>query len=338
MMRKLGLLAGVLFGLGVAGAAQADCDPGERIVKFSLVTALEGHPKGEAALGLAEAVNAEMNGKLCMEVFGNAELYDDDEVFDALLAGDVQLAAPSASKFGPYSDQLQLFDVPFLFDSALHVLEFLKTDAATDMLSTIEDDGFAVLGFWTNGMYQMSATVPLRKPSDANGLTFRVQSASPSILGLMDIMGAKGVPMPFSKVYDALAAGEVQAQYNTWSNIQTRGFYLHQAAVVETNHGYLGYPVVTSQAFLDSLDSATRDQFLGILALVTHERNRFAFEINQARRQDIIDDDGIIIQLSKAELDVWRAELAPLVDLFRRDVDAGLVDAAISANAEANPF
>ena len=82
-----------------SGVAFAQCDDGEEVLKFSLVTNLQGHPKGEAALALAEAVNTQFQGRLCMEVFGNSELYDDDSVFDALLNDDVQLAAPSASKY-----------------------------------------------------------------------------------------------------------------------------------------------------------------------------------------------------------------------------------------------
>jgi len=96
--------------------------------------------------------------------------------------------------------------------------------------------------------------------------------------------------------------------------------------------------VVMSTAFLNSLDPATREEFVSLFALITHERNRFAYEINQQRRQDIIDDDGIIIRLSEAELNEWRTALAPIVDQFRRDVNAGLIDAAIAANAAADPF
>lgn len=326
------------LGIALPNGAFANCDEGEQVMKFSLVTALKGHPKGEAALALAEQINTQLNGRLCMEVYGSSELFDDDLVFDALLNGEVQMAAPSAAKFGKYSQELQLFDVPFIFDSALHVMEFLGSEASDKMLSTVEDDGFTVLGFWSNGMYQISATKPLRVPSDAAGLTFRVQSLSPTVQGLLDAMGAQGKRLAFSKVYEALESGEVQGQYNTWSNIQTKEFYLHQAAITETNLGYLGYPVVTSNAFLESLDPETREELIGIFKLVTHERNRFSFEINQARRQDILDDEGIIIQLSKPEIQAWRDALAPIVDQFRQDVDAELIDAAIEANANADPF
>ena len=52
-----------------ASSALAACDDGEVVIKFSHVTNTDKHPKGIAATLLAERVNAEMNGKACMEVF-----------------------------------------------------------------------------------------------------------------------------------------------------------------------------------------------------------------------------------------------------------------------------
>lgn len=320
-------------------AAYAQCDEGEQVLKFSLVTRLQGHPKGEAALAWAEMINSEFQGELCMEVYPSSELYDDDAVFDALLSNEVQVAAPSASKFKRYSELLTLFDVPFLFDSALHVDEFLRnTDAPARLSASIEDDGFVMLGFWTNGMYQMSATRVLRQPDDTNGLTFRVQSASRPIVSMMERLGITAKVMSFSKVYEALASGEVEGQYNTWSNISGEGFYLQQAAIVETNHGYLGYPVIMAQSFLDGLPPETRQRLVDSFALVTHERNRFAFEINQQSRREILEDGGSIVRLTDQELGAWRDRLISIQDEFRATIDAALIDSAIAANAAADPF
>jgi len=215
----------------IAGAATAECDPGEVTLKFSLVTKLDGHPKGEAALAWAELVNTQMQGRACMELYPSSQLYDDTAVFPALLANEVQIAAPSASKFSGITGLLSIFDVPFLFDSALHVNAFLETPEARGMFQSLEAEGYTVLGFWSNGMYQMSATRVLRKPEDASGLVFRVQSASKPVASMLEKLGVTGQTLPFSKVLGALQSGEVQGQYNTWSNILTEGFYLEQAAI-----------------------------------------------------------------------------------------------------------
>jgi C4-dicarboxylate-binding protein DctP len=73
-----------------------------------------------------------MNGKACMEVFANSTLYDDDKVMEALLLGDVQLAAPSLSKFEAYTKKYRLFDLPFLFSSSMQSTTFpIPTPAMT---------------------------------------------------------------------------------------------------------------------------------------------------------------------------------------------------------------
>ena len=86
-----------------AGSAMADptgCDEGEIVVKFSHVTNTDRHPKGIAATLLQERVNAEMEGIMCMEVFPNSTLYNDDQVLEAMLQGDVQMAAPRVAGSG----------------------------------------------------------------------------------------------------------------------------------------------------------------------------------------------------------------------------------------------
>ena len=82
----------------IPSVAAAACDDGEIVVKFSHVTNTDKHPKGIAASLLAERVNEEMNGTMCMEVFPNSTLYNDNKVLEAMLQGDVQLAAPSLSR------------------------------------------------------------------------------------------------------------------------------------------------------------------------------------------------------------------------------------------------
>ena len=80
-----------------AAFASDACQDGEIVIKFSHVTNTDKHPKGLAASLLQQRVNAEMDGKACMEVFPNSTLYNDDQVLEAMLQGDVQMAAPSLS-------------------------------------------------------------------------------------------------------------------------------------------------------------------------------------------------------------------------------------------------
>ncbi|QHQ34980.1 DctP family TRAP transporter solute-binding subunit [Algicella marina] len=331
-MKTLSILAGMALAMAVPTVTMAQCDPGEIVAKMSVVTALQGHPKGETALALAERVNSKLDGKMCMEVYGNSELFTDADEMQALLDNEVQLLAPSLSKFEPYTSAFRIFDLPFLFDGAIAVLDYQNSVAGQELLGALDPSGLKGLGFWMNGMKQLSATRPLRLPKDAEGLTFRIQP-SDVIEAQFGALGAETKRLAFSKVYDALASGEVQGQENTWSNIHTKKFYTVQDGVTESNHAYLGYLVVTNQEFMESLPEDVRNEFLLLFELTTHEYNRFAYEINEQRARDVWDETKNIISLTPEELGEWREAFQPVWEQFADDIGRDRIMLAQSFNA-----
>ncbi|KGM48351.1 DctP family TRAP transporter solute-binding subunit [Pseudooceanicola atlanticus] len=316
-----------------ANAASAACDDGEIVIKFAHVTNTDKHPKGIAASLLEKRVNEEMDGTACMEVYPNSTLYNDDQVLEAMLQGDVQLAAPSLSKFEKFTKQFRLFDLPFMFKNIEAVDAFQASDAGSAMKDSMQKRGLQGLAFWHNGMKQMSANKPLLSPSDANGLKFRVQS-SDVLVAQMDAIGGSPQKMAFSEVYGALQQGVVDGQENTWSNIYGQKFFEVQDGITETNHGVLDYLVVASVDWLDSLDAEVRDQFMTIMDEVTATRNAESAKVNQEAKQAIIDAGGTVRTLDAAQRQEWVDTMLPVWDQFKEDVGQDNIDAAQSINAQ----
>nr|WP_224823794.1 DctP family TRAP transporter solute-binding subunit [Cognatishimia sp. MH4019] len=316
----------------VPGVAFAACDDGEMVIKFSHVTNTDKHPKGIAASLLQQRVNDEMNGTACMEVFPNSTLYNDDKVLEAMLQGDVQLAAPSLSKFEKFTKQFRLFDLPFMFKNIEAVDAFQASDNGQALKDSMQRRGLQGLAFWHNGMKQMSANVPLVSPMDAEGLKFRVQS-SDVLVAQMEAIGGSPQKMAFSEVYGALQQGVVDGQENTWSNIYGRKFFEVQDGITETNHGIIDYLVVTSVDWMDSLDPAVRDQFLTIVGEVTEARNGESFNVNQEAREAIIDAGGTIRELTPEQREEWVSAMKPVWEQFAGDVGQDMIDAAQAINA-----
>ncbi len=312
-------------------AASAGCDEGEIVIKFAHVTNTDKHPKGIAASLLQERVNTEMDGKACMEVYPNSTLYDDNKVLEAMLQGDVQLAAPSLSKFEKFTKKFRLFDLPFMFKSMDAVDAYQASEAGQALKDSMQKRGLQGLAFWHNGLKQLSANKPLIHPSDANGLKFRVQS-SDVLVAQMEAIGASPQKMAFSEVYGALQQGVVDGQENTWSNIYGKKFYEVQDGVTETNHGIIDYLVVTNVDWLESLDADVRDQFLTILEEVTKTRNAEAFAVNEAAKQSIIDAGGVIRTLTPEQRQEWVDVMMPVWDKFKDDVGQDAIDAAQKIN------
>ncbi|MDH3472463.1 MAG: TRAP transporter substrate-binding protein [Rhodospirillales bacterium] len=315
-----------------AGPALASCEDGEIVIKFSHVTNADKHPKGIAASLLEKRVNEEMNGKACMEVFPNSQLYNDDQVLESMLAGDVQMAAPSLSKFEKFTKKFRLFDLPFMFDDVAAVDRFQNSADGQKLKDSMKRRGLQGLAFWHNGMKQISAKKPLIEPADAAGLKFRVQP-SDVLVAQMEALKANPQKMAFSEVYGALQTGVVDGQENTWSNIYGQKFFEVQDGITESNHGIIDYLVVTSTEWWDGLPDDVRSQLKTILDEVTQARNDESGRVNEDAKAAIVAAGGVVRSLTSDQRAKWVEAMKPVWAKFEGDIGTDLIAAAQSANA-----
>lgn len=328
----------ILLGLAVTStllvtstSVLAKCDPGEMVIKFSHVTNTDKHPKGIAASLLEKRVNDEMNGKACMEVFPNSTLYNDKKVLEAMLNGDVQMAAPSLSKFEKYTKKFRIFDLPFVFKDVEAVDRFQNSKDGEKLKKSMNRRGLQGLAFWHNGMKQMSASKPLIKPTDAKGLKFRVQ-ASDVLVAQFEQLGASPQKMSFKEVYGGLQTKVIDGQENTWSNIYGKKFFEVQDGVTETNHGILDYLVVTSSKWWKGLPNDVREQLSTILKEVTEVRNAESTKVNNQNKENVINAGGTVRTLTADQRQAWVDAMKPVWTKFEKDIGKDLMEAALKAN------
>ena len=331
-MKRVSILAATVCAVALAGPVFAACDEGETLIKFAHVTNSDKHPKGIAAQLFADRVNEEMNGKVCVEVYPNSTLYDDDKVLEAMLQGDVQMAAPSLSKFETFTKKLRIFDLPFLFNDMPSVDRFQTSEPGQALLASMERKGLTGLAYWHSGMKQLSANKPLLEPGDAKGLKFRIQP-SDVLQAQFEALGANPQKMAFSEVYGALQTGVVDGQENTWSNIYGQKFFEVQDGITETNHGIIDYLVVTSTEFWEGLPEDVRTQLKTIVDEVTTQRNAESTAVDLQNRQYILDTGAVIRELSKEQRTAWVDAMKPVWEQFAGDIGQDVIDTAVSYNA-----
>ena len=171
-----------------------------------------------------EAAERLLPGKVKVEVYPNSQLFGDAKEMEALALGDVHFIATSLAKFDKFTKKIQVFDLPFLFNDIDAVDRFERGKVGQSLLHSMESKNYLGLGYWHNGMAQMSANKPLLTPADAKSLKFRIQQ-SDIIAASYQIVGANVQKLAFSEVYQALQTGTVNAQENTWSNILSQKFF-----------------------------------------------------------------------------------------------------------------
>ena len=330
-MNRISILAVAAATLAIAGPVFASCEDGETLIKFAHVTNADKHPKGIAAELFASRVNDEMDGKVCVEVYPNSTLYDDDKVLEAMLAGDVQMAAPSLSKFETFTKKLRLFDLPFVFDNIEAVDRYQASDAGKELLASMERKGLSGLAYWHSGMKQLSANKPLLEPGDAKGLKFRIQP-SDVLQAQFEAIGANPQKMAFSEVYGALQTGVVDGQENTWSNTYGQKFFEVQDGVTHTDHGVLDYMVVVSTDWLNGLDPEVRDQLMTIMDEVTTERNAAVTQVEEEAKEAIVAAGGTVRELTPEQRQMWVDAMKPVWAQFEGEIGADVIESAVASN------
>ena len=331
MFKKISSIIAILAFVFTAGATTsfASCEKGEKVVKLSHVTGGNTHPKVVAANNFAARVNKELNGKLCVEVYPNSTLFGDSKELEALLLGDVQLLAPSLSKFGSYTKKYGVFDLPFIFKDMDSAMAFTASKTGKELLNAMESKGFVGLGYWMSGMKYFSANKPLITPADAKGLKFRVQTSDVA-KAMIAAMGASPQPMAFAEVYGALQTKVVDGQENTWSNIYTKKFFEVQDSTTQTSHQVLAYLFMTSKEFMNSLDATTRAKFIKIADEVTVEANNNVKAAEEKNRKNILAAGGKINVLTSDQRKKWVDAMKPVWKKFEKEIGADLIKTASS--------
>ncbi|WP_372867041.1 TRAP transporter substrate-binding protein [Pseudomonas sp.] len=301
------------------------------LVKFSHVVA-DNTPKGQGALLFKRLVEERLDGKVKVEVYANSSLYGDANELEALRNNEVQLLAPSLAKFEKYTKQLQVFDLPFLFDDLNAVNRFQKRAKGRQLLRVMEDRGIVGLAYWHNGMKQLSANKALLVPGDAAGLSFRIQPSS-VLKAQFQQLHATAQVLPFAEVFAALKTAKVQGAENPWSNIYSKQLHNVQPFITETNHGVLDYMLVSNPRFWYAIPHQIRSELEGIIDEVTYAVNKQAEAANQADRQRIeTSGNSRLITLDDQQRAAWRQAMQPVWQQFEQEIGADVIKAAQTVN------
>lgn len=325
---KLKMMIGALALVATMGVAQA-AEP--ILLKFSHVVA-EDTPKGKGALKFKELAEKYTEGKVKVEVYPNSTLYKDKEELDALQMGAVQMLAPSLAKFGPLGvRQFEVFDLPYIFEGYEDLHKVTYGPVGKKLFAELEPKGIKGLAYWDNGFKVLSANRPLRKPEDFKGLKMRIQS-SKVLEAQMRALGAIPQVMAFSEVYQALQTGVVDGTENPPSNLYTQKMHEVQKYVTLSDHGYIGYAVITNKRFWDGLSGDVRAALEKAMEEATVYANGIAAEEN-AKALEAVKAAGTseIITLSAEEKRALKKALVPVHEQMSGRIGRSVIEEVYQA-------
>ena len=318
--------AAAIVGLSAIRLADRRRPRGKIVLRFSHVVDPDT-PKGKAAELFKASLTEATGGDVDVQVFPNSTLYKDKEELEALQLGSVEIIAPSLGKLGPLGlRDFEIFDLPFLFDDYTALHRVTRGPVGLDLLERLTPRGLVGLAFWDNGFKQVSANRPLILPADFRGLRMRIQD-SEVLESQMKALGAIPDEMALSEVLSALAAGVVDGTENPPSNFLTQRMYTVQKFMTKSDHGYLGYAVITNERFWRELPGDIRAAAVAALK----KASALADAIAQSENDSALDRIATmgttkVIALGEDAKRRWKEALAVTYSEFRQRMGSRLLD------------
>jgi tripartite ATP-independent transporter DctP family solute receptor len=203
---------------------------GSTFAGFIRLTCAELHPKDyPTTLGLfkfAELVKVRTHGEILIDVKYAGQLgKDENKIIEQVQFGALDLARISIAPALEFVPALEVFSLPYIWDSKEHMWRVLNGKTGQRLLEAIEKFKFYGLAYYESGARSFYNSKRLiNSVDDLKGLNIRVQQ-SKLMVDLVDAMGANAIPMPFGEIYDALNRREIDGAENNLPSYEYTNHY-----------------------------------------------------------------------------------------------------------------
>src|SRR5471030_1024656 len=243
--------AAALLAAGLPAQAQQ-----KMILKASDVHPL-GYPTVEAIERMGKKLEAATNGRLSIQMFPSMQLGGEKEMIEQCQVGALQIARISVSAMGPVVDDLNVFNLPFVFRDQAHMRKVIDGPIGDEILSKITDSefGLVALAWMDGGTRNIYTKKPVRTIEDLKGLKIRVQG-NPLFIEAFNAMGANGIAMDTGEIFSALQTGVIDGAENNPPTLLEHNHYQNAKYYTLTEHLILPEPIVMSKITWNKLTPA----------------------------------------------------------------------------------
>src|SRR5512145_601093 len=245
--------------LGVPALARAQQ---KMVLKAADVHPL-GYPTVEAIVRMGAKLEKATGGRLSIQMFPSMQLGGEKEMIEQAQVGALQIARISVGPMGPIVDELNVFNMPFVFRDEQHMRKVIDGPIGQEMLAKLTNDPrsrLIGLGWMDAGTRNVYTDRPVTKPADLKGLKIRMMG-NPLFVETMNAMGGNGIAMGFNELHQALQSGVVDGAENNEPTLFAQNHYQTPKGKVYSLTGHLIIPeiFVYSKVSWDKLPKADQD-------------------------------------------------------------------------------
>src|SRR3982074_2274704 len=191
---------------------------------------------------MGKKIEAETNGRISIQMYPSMQLGGEKEMIEQAQVGALQISRVSVGALGPVVDELNVFNLPFVFRDEAHMRKVIDGPIGTELLDKISanpNSRLIALGWMDAGTRNVYSNKPVTKPADLKGMKVRMMG-NPIFVETMNAMGGNGVAMGFNELYSAMQTGVVDGAENNEPTVLAQNHY--QVAKVYSLTGHLIIP------------------------------------------------------------------------------------------------
>lgn len=237
MKSVVALLAALCFVQAPPAVAQQ-----KQVWKASDVHPL-GYPTVEAIVRMGKKLEAATDGRISIQMYPSMQLGGEKEMIEQAQVGALQIARISVGAMGPVVDEVNVFNLPFVFRDEQHMRHVIDGPIGDELLERMSagTSKLIALGWMDAGTRNVYSNKPVTKPADLQGMKVRMMG-NPIFVETMNAMGGNGIAMGFNELYSALQTGVVDGAENNEPTVLAQNHY--QVAKVYSLTGHLIIPEI----------------------------------------------------------------------------------------------
>lgn len=306
--------------------AKSDAAPAAEGPKYNFRLA-ETHPADypttKADMKFAELVKEKSAGRITIEVFPSAQLGEEKAAIEQVQLGAIEFTRISSGPLGEFNKDFGVFSLPYIFDNDEHVWKFLKGDAATKLLDSLETSRLKGLTYYSSGSRSFYSTKPLASIEDLKGLKIRVIQNKLNI-DIMDALGASATPMAYGEVYSALQTGVIDAAENNYPSYFSSKHYEVAKHYILDSHQRVPEVLMMSKTAWDKL-SPEDQAIIKEAAVESTDFQRAEWAAYEKVSEDAVREAGATIT-EVTDVKPWQDAVKPVIEAnaveFKEVLDA----------------
>ncbi|HVY00454.1 MAG TPA: TRAP transporter substrate-binding protein [Pseudorhodoplanes sp.] len=287
-----------------------------------VLKASDVHPLGYPTVAAVESLGKKMekatNGRVSVQMYPSMQLGGEKEAIEQAQVGAIAFARVSVGALGPVVDDLNVFNLPYVFRDTAHAQKVMDGDIGKELLDKVTNSGRGLIGLcWMDAGARSfyNTKKPIKNMADLKGMKFRVMG-NPMFVDMANSMGGNGVAMGYDQVFNALQTGVIDGAENNPPSFVFDNHY--QVAKYYTIDEHLIVPemLVMSKKVFDQMSKEEQTALLKFAREAQFEERKL-WEVYEKEAMDKAKAAGIqIIHLSDADKKEMQNAVKPVWDKY----------------------